>query len=239
MILHTNTQGTGEPIVFLHTGLQTGGNDYTAQQEYFKEKYKVFTPDLRGHGKSVGDVNEDYFALAAQDLFETLNHHEVKKVHLVGCSLGAIVAVKFARLYPDSVKSLTVSGLTIEKPENWLELHASDVAVQSALLKNEESINFFNQLHDSNWRNFIKLGRNEDWYPFEDMQAFNHFSFPTLLLVGERQSAETAAVELFPKNNENVHVAIIPFAGHLVHEEQPEIYIRVLEDFILRCKKSK
>ncbi|MFC4410124.1 alpha/beta fold hydrolase [Chungangia koreensis] len=239
MILHTNVIGTGESIVFLHTGLQTGKNDFTVQQEHFKEQYKVFSPDLRGHGKSVGDVTEHYFADAAKDLYETLNHHDVKMVNLVGCSLGALVAVKFAQLFPELVKSLTVSGITIEKPDNWLELHASDVAVQSAILKNEEFINHFNQLHDSDWRQFLELGRREDWYPFEDMQAFNHFSFPVLLLVGERQSAETAAVELFPENNENVHIAIIPFAGHLVHDEQTEIYVRVLEDFLLNCKKSK
>ena len=162
MILHTKVTGAGEPIVFLHTGLQTGELDFTYQQKYFNERNKVIVPDLRGHGKSDGEVNGQYFSAAAEDLFETLNNFGLKQVHLVGCSLGALVAVKFAKLFPDFIKTLTVSGITLQKPENWLELHHSDVAVQSALLKNEEAVGYFNQLHNSDWRQFLELGRNED-----------------------------------------------------------------------------
>ena len=49
LILHTEIIGEGEPLVFLHTGLQTGMTDFNYQREYFKNKYKVILPDLRGH----------------------------------------------------------------------------------------------------------------------------------------------------------------------------------------------
>ncbi|WP_240949729.1 hypothetical protein [Psychrobacillus sp. BL-248-WT-3] len=48
MILHTSIQGSGEPLLFLHTGLQTGNTDFQYQQNFFKDSYKVFAPDLRG-----------------------------------------------------------------------------------------------------------------------------------------------------------------------------------------------
>lgn len=232
MILHTNITGIGEPIVFLHTGLQTGEIDFTHQQKYFEQNYKVLSPDLRGHGKSVGDVNENYFTVAAEDLQETLIHHQVQKIHLVGCSLGAIVAIKFAKLFPDFISTLTVSGISPVKPDNWLELHNSDVSVQKSLLKNEEAIGYFDNLHDTDWRQFIYLGQNEDWYPFKDMKAFDDFNFQSLFVVGERNPWETVAVNIYPKNNKNVHVAVIPFAGHLVHTEQPELYCKVLDEFL-------
>lgn len=43
---------------------------------------------------------------------------------------------------------------------------------------------------------------------------------------------ETVGATLYPKVNEDIHVAIVPFAGHLVHADQPEIYTRILEEFI-------
>ena len=41
LLLHTEVFGDGEPIVFLHTGLQTGLTDFEYQREYFKYNFKV------------------------------------------------------------------------------------------------------------------------------------------------------------------------------------------------------
>src|SRR5699024_10290782 len=55
VILHTETIGSGEPLVILHTGLQTGKTDFQAQKEKFKQSYRVILPDLRGHGSSISN----------------------------------------------------------------------------------------------------------------------------------------------------------------------------------------
>ncbi|WP_427138007.1 alpha/beta fold hydrolase [Psychrobacillus psychrodurans] len=55
MKLHTNVTGDGKPIVFLHTGLQTGLLDFEFQRDYFSKSYQVVSPDLRGHGQSITD----------------------------------------------------------------------------------------------------------------------------------------------------------------------------------------
>jgi len=232
MILHTKVIGEGDPMVFLHTGLETSETDFRYQVEYFSKTYRVISPDLRGHGKSGGHISDTYFCDAAKDLQETLLHLGVKQVHLAGCSLGAIVAIKFAQLFPELVKTLTVSGMMVIKPANWLELHESDVKFQAKLLENKDAILYYNQLHASDWKQFIYFGRQEDWYPFEDMKAITHFQFPVLILVGERNPWETAAVEYYPRNNAFVHVAVIPFAAHLVHSEQPEMYCLLVDQFI-------
>ncbi|WP_369903297.1 alpha/beta fold hydrolase [Bacillus manliponensis] len=74
MILHTEVLGDGEPIVFLHTGLQTGLTDFEYQREYFKGKYKIILPDLRGHGNSVENDFTNFFEDSALDIAETLNN---------------------------------------------------------------------------------------------------------------------------------------------------------------------
>ncbi|GKV55856.1 hypothetical protein NCCP2222_18030 [Sporosarcina sp. NCCP-2222] len=76
MRLHFTVSGDGkESLVFLHTGLQTGQTDFLFQQEYFKGHYKVYAPDLRGHGKSyVQDVAfSTYFSDSVTDLIETMD----------------------------------------------------------------------------------------------------------------------------------------------------------------------
>lgn len=119
--------GNGKPIVFVHTGLQTGLLDFEFQREYFSHNYQVISPDLRGHGRSKTKNIQNFFEDSAKDLLETLDYLKVSAVHLVGCSLGALVAIKFAHMFPERVITLAISGVTPVKPENWLEIHKEDV----------------------------------------------------------------------------------------------------------------
>ncbi|WP_313894817.1 alpha/beta hydrolase [Psychrobacillus sp.] len=231
MILHTDIIGAGEPIVFLHTGLQTGLTDFQFQRDYFGKNYKVISPDLRGHGKSETDDFRNFFENSAIDLWETINHYGLKTVHLVGCSLGAIVAVKFAQLYPERIITLSVSGIMPVKPPNWIKINEEDVEIQTNLLKNNEVTSYFDQLHASDWKQFLYMAREQSWYPFEDMEALREFGFPVLFIVGEGNQHETISTTIYPKENKNVHVAVVPFAAHLVHTDQQEIYTRILADF--------
>ncbi|WP_228409471.1 alpha/beta fold hydrolase [Radiobacillus deserti] len=81
--MHTEVFGAGEPIAFLHTGLQTGLTDFEYQREYFKEKYKVILPDLRGHGKSVEEDLTNFYKGSAKDIVDTLINLEVDSAHIV------------------------------------------------------------------------------------------------------------------------------------------------------------
>ncbi|MGP4108546.1 alpha/beta fold hydrolase [Virgibacillus sp. L01] len=232
MILHTDVFGDGEPIVFLHTGLQTGLIDFEYQKEYFKDKFKIILPDLRGHGKSIENNFTNFFDDSASDVAETLNDLGVESAHIVGCSLGALVSLCFAKKYPNKVRSLTISGVLAEKPDNWLEMHKQDAEHQAQLLLDDAMVNYFDNLHSSDWKQFLYMAKDEDWYPFQQTKDFNGIESPVLYMVGEGNKGETNSAILYQIMKEDVHVSIIPFASHLVHSEQPELYTKILEMFL-------
>ncbi len=232
MILHSVEVGTGEPIVFLHTGLQTGMTDFEYQREFFKDSYRVVLPDLRGHGQSINNDLSNFFEDAAGDLLDTLKKKEMSSIHIVGASLGALVGLFFAKRFPEKVKSLTLSGITPGKPENWNQMHKEDVAVQTQLLQNEEAIHHFDQLHAADWKQFLYMARNDEWYPFEETKDLAGIRSPILLIVGEGNPNETTGAISYRSMHENVHVSIIPFASHLVHMEQPKLFSEVLKLFL-------
>ncbi|WP_164669330.1 alpha/beta fold hydrolase [Virgibacillus doumboii] len=231
MILHTEILGNGDPIVFLHTGLQTGMTDFEHQREHFKKNYKVILPDLRGHGKSISNNFSDFFNDSANDLLETFNSLEIKSAYIVGCSLGALVGLIFAKKFPDRVKSLTLSGVIPEKPANWLEMHKQDVERQTKLLENEELVSYFDNLHSSDWKQFIYMSRDKNWYPFDKTGDLSDLEMPTLFMVGEGNAHERIGAQVYPQMNPNVHTAVIPYASHLVHTEQPDMYTLALAKF--------
>ncbi|WP_223702485.1 alpha/beta fold hydrolase [Sutcliffiella deserti] len=224
MILHTETFGAGEPIVFLHTGLQTGMTDFEEQREYFKTNYKVIVPDLRGHGKSKSNDIVNFYHDSANDLLDTLHHLEVDSAHIIGCSLGALVGVFFAKRYPEKVKTLTLSGIIPEKPSDWTEIQRNEFERLSQLVENKELAGYFNHLHGEGWQKFIDMVQKADSYPFGETADLTALEMPILFMVGEGNRNETKGAILYPPTNKNIHVSIIPFAAHLVHSEQPQIF---------------
>ncbi|TYS54427.1 alpha/beta hydrolase [Sutcliffiella horikoshii] len=232
MLLHTEVFGDGEPIVFLHTGLQTGMTDFEEQREYFQSEFKVILPDLRGHGKSTSQELSNYYEDSAADLKDTLDHLGVESAHIVGCSIGALVGLFFAKRFPEKVKTLTLSGMMAEKPANWSEIHLNMVEQQNSLLEDEQVGAYFEQLHGDGWREFINLAEEEDSYPFEETSDLGGLEMPTLFMVGGENANETRGVIIAPLLNKQIHVSVIPFAGHLVHSEQPEVYNQILKRFL-------
>ncbi|MCG7342596.1 alpha/beta hydrolase [Sporosarcina sp. ACRSL] len=234
MILHTNVYGNGEPVIFLHTGLQTGETDFVYQRNKLQESYKVILPDLRGHGKSKIEEFEiqSYFEDAANDLHKTMLHLNINQAHVVGCSLGALVGLLFAKRFPSFVTSLTLSGIIPQKPSNWNKLRQSDIAMQNGILENVDAIQYFNSIHQSDWQSFLRKTIEQDWYLFDETGNIEELRCRTLFIVGEEKEHEVLGVTIYPKQNQQVHIAVVPFAGHLVHNEQPELYTKILERFL-------
>ncbi|MBB4826154.1 pimeloyl-ACP methyl ester carboxylesterase [Sporosarcina luteola] len=224
MLLHCTVTGSGqESLIFLHSGLQTGNLDFAFQREYFKRHYKVYAPDLRGHGKSyVKDLSlAKYFSDCVNDLLETMDSYGIEKAHLIGCSLGGLIGLKFAKIHSDRLHSLIISGITSTRPDHWNALQKKDAAHQAALLLDEQAVHYFDQLHLSDSKKFLQETTETDWYPFEETGDIRSIPCPALLLVGEEKAQEVRGVIDYPEMNDHFHVAVLPFAGHLVHQDQP------------------
>jgi pimeloyl-ACP methyl ester carboxylesterase len=81
--------------------------------------------DLRGHGAS-SMPSAGYSAQnMADDLRRLLDHLEIERAHLVGHSIGGVVALQFALTHADRVRSLTIadsrikSVQAVQRPEDW------------------------------------------------------------------------------------------------------------------------
>ena len=74
--------------------------------------HQVIALDLPGHGQS--DKPEDEKAYGTQivaDIVALLDHMQIRQAHIVGYSLGGIIAVKLLAMHPDRVSSATIGGM--------------------------------------------------------------------------------------------------------------------------------
>ncbi|SFC75865.1 hypothetical protein SAMN04488168_10940 [Bacillus sp. 491mf] len=64
MQLHFEGYGNGEPVLFLHLGLETGQTSFQNQIDYFSKRFRIIVPDLRGHSHSYAEDFTNYFQQA-------------------------------------------------------------------------------------------------------------------------------------------------------------------------------
>ena len=105
------TEGKGEPIVLLHGWMGDSSMWGRLDTNPATKEYQLIAVDLRGHGKSDKPHDpEKYGPEMAEDVVRLLDHLKLPKAHLVGYSMGAIVAGKVAATRPERVLSVVYGG---------------------------------------------------------------------------------------------------------------------------------
>lgn len=116
-----NTQfsyaGKGEPLIFIH-GVGLDHNMWISQISYFSKLYTVYAIDMLGHGKSERlhqeNVTLDDFIKQLYEFYTALN---IDSAHVVGFSMGGMVAQYFAICYPERVKTLTIANAVANRTD--------------------------------------------------------------------------------------------------------------------------
>ena len=98
-----------EWILFIHAAF-VNHTMFKAQFEYFQNKYNVLAIDIIGHGQSTDTHKGDNIDKMSKWIFDILKAENIDKIHIVGVSLGAVLAQDFANHYPSSVSSLACFG---------------------------------------------------------------------------------------------------------------------------------
>src|SRR3974390_777268 len=100
------------PLVLLH-----GGRDHCRNWDWvaaaLRHDWHVLAPDLRGHGDSQWSPDGNYaIAGFVYDLAQLVHQQELAPVTIVAHSLGGMIALRYAGIYPDLVRKLiAIEGL--------------------------------------------------------------------------------------------------------------------------------
>ena len=103
--------GEGEPLLLI-PGLGGNCRVWDPLLPHFAEHFSVIVFDPRGLGKSVGRRKPRTLADYSADLAELLDKLQLDKVHVLGLSLGGIVAQRFAIDHPSRIDRLVLVSCT-------------------------------------------------------------------------------------------------------------------------------
>ena len=113
--------GDGEPLLLIH-GHGSSSRDWEYQVGYFAKDYRVITVDVRGCGRSSKPSGSYSLRLFAEDIAALLESLGTGAIHVVGISMGGMIAFELALGFPQLVKSMVVvNGYPEMRVETWNE----------------------------------------------------------------------------------------------------------------------
>jgi 3-oxoadipate enol-lactonase len=104
--------------VVLIPGLGLTGSAWAAVADRLADAYRILTIDPRGAGRSDKPDTEYTVADVAEDLRAILDTANVTDAHVVGLSMGGMIAQDLAIRFPDRVRTLTLLS-TYAAPDDW------------------------------------------------------------------------------------------------------------------------
>jgi pimeloyl-ACP methyl ester carboxylesterase len=105
--IHYEVHGSGEPVLLI-MGLGSNAYGWARTLPWLAEHYQAVAFDNRGVGRS--DVPSGAYALAqmAEDAAAVLAASGHERAHVVGASLGGMIAQRLALLHPERLRSLVL-----------------------------------------------------------------------------------------------------------------------------------
>ena len=103
------------PIIFVH-GVGLSYEIWQPQLDFFKD-YSNLSYDILGHGKSSLTKQNISFNDFSDQLIELINELKIEKIHLVGFSIGSLIARNFATKYGARLRSLILLGSIYKRSE--------------------------------------------------------------------------------------------------------------------------
>ena len=235
--------------VFIH-GVGLNKDMWSPQINYFNN-YNILTYDLIGHGETPLNKTQLNFEDFTKQLLNLINELEIKKINLIGFSLGSLIARHFAANYNDRLNSLVLHGSIYKRSEeqkrvvrNRFELIKTNrpISKDRALRRwfsdifIKENKNIYDQIYSildqNNFDNLLKAYKLFVNYEDDD-ELLNKISTNTLVSTGQFDVGSTTDMaKNLSKMIKNSEYTEIKNGKHLCNIECASEFNVILETFI-------
>ena len=217
------------PIVFIH-GVGLNHKIWEPQINVFENTFLAY--DILGHGKTPLDKENLSFDDFSNQLINLIDELNIRRIHLVGFSIGSLIARNFASKYSDRLESLILLCSIFKRTEKQqqivkdrFELAKKSKSLSKQALKRwftdeyiEKNPNTYKKissiLEQNSMENFLKI--YELFVNHKDDEEFEKIKTKTLIMTGEEDIGSTPEMSInLSKVINNSNVKIISKGKHL------------------------
>lgn len=232
------------PAVLLH-GLGTDRRVWLYQVPAFCARVPTLLVDLRGHGRSSAPEGEWTIADMAHDVVRLFRHLGIERGHLIGLSMGGMVAQQLAIDYPYAAASLvlasTIAGAPPEAEHGELQFIAEHSMAEIA--QRHLTAAFTDAVDPVMRGHFVEMVALDDkasyaraaraMWNFSPGRRLGEIAVPTLVMLGEGDRIVPLPwLEAVSQRIRGARLVRIPGAGHLCNLEQPQEFNRAVLEFL-------
>ena len=237
-------QKEGIPIVFIH-GVGLNHTIWELQIDAFDNT--VLAYDILGHGKTPLNKDNISFDDFSNQLISLIDELEMKKIHLVGFSIGSLIARNFATKYNDRLESLTLLCSIFNRSQEQQQIVKDrfELVKKSKTLSKQALDRWFTDdylekhpnsyekissiLEENNMQNFLNI--YQLFVNHKDNEQFEKIKTKTLIITGEGDIGST------PKMSENLSKVINNSKVKIISKGKHLCSIECADDVNMAIKK--
>ncbi|TFG08619.1 MAG: alpha/beta hydrolase [Promethearchaeota archaeon] len=158
--------GEGDPVFLLH-GFSDRKEHWRAQVGELSKHFKLIRMDNRGAGRSDRPNGEYTMEIFASDVVGLMDFLEIEKAHIIGHSMGGMIAQNLIILYPDRVRKMvlinTFAGIKPpgEPTDDYEKIQKKSAIAGQKAIENDPLNAFIKGAKASYSRNFWKMMRED------------------------------------------------------------------------------
>lgn len=239
--------GQGIPLILLHGGTRTH-KMWDPFIPHFSNRFRVITPDSRGHGRTINPDQGLSYRQMGDDLAAFIKTLDLDRPIIFGWSDGGQTALELGMRYPELARCLVVGGAWYRFSKEYQE------GLKSAGYEGPGKVNYeiIDEFAPPGWRDhfreshprpdpdhylsFLESISRMFWTPLNyRREDFEKIQEPTLILIGEndefvspQESREMA--DMIP----GAELAVIQNVGHFDILVEGGEFLTVVDDFFSR-----
>lgn len=243
--MHVEQAGTGdEAVLLLHGALSDALQNYRLLIPLLSERYRLVAPDLRGHGRTDNPTGEFSLDLLTTDVLGLMDALGLRRVHVLGSSLGGYIALAARAASPERFASIALAGVHLD----WTLADARDragfftpeaIAAEYPLWVPQLAKAHAAHYGPEHWKTIVGLvgpllGTLVD-EPRTGLAMLASEKLPLFYVTGDRD--RLAILENVPRvarARPDAEIMVVPRAGHLFREYDQELFARAYRNFLRR-----
>ena len=247
--LYYEVSGDGPPLLLIH-GLGSSSRDWEKQVEPFAKDFQVITLDLRGHGQSGKPPGPYNIKMFADDTVALIRKLDAAPLHVVGISMGGMVAFELAVNFPDLLRSMVIVNSYPEVRVETLRDHlliwrryiilellgmrGTGLALSKRLFPYPEQAEL-RELFVQRWAGNDKRAYRESLRAIVNWDVERQISeirCPVLVVASDQDYMPLDEKKAYAAKIPNAKLVVIEDARHAVTVERPEQFNAVLGEFL-------
>lgn len=246
--MYYESHGEGIPVILLHGGFETC-RMWAPVVATLSRKYRVITPDSRGHGRTDASVEPVTYPLMVEDFVQFIQVLGLDRPFVGGYSDGGQIAKHMAINHPGLARGYMIGAIFNSMTVEWRGLMRGMlgfegpgmVDIERVAQQNPEVVQDLKEKHGNDreheyWRTLLVQSSQRWWSPAELTNVdFARIKEPTLFWCGDRDvfCPPEQSLEMY-RMVQVAELAVIPNADHFTMSAQWDVATEVLSNFMKR-----